>query len=82
MKMFRAIASSAPILQFTGLTPCNTFYQIVTKAFRDVTPICSDTIRRSWDAINAKNETCKFILLCIWKVDDNSNFNIQKWLIH
>lgn len=52
-----AIASSAPILQFTGLTPCSVFYQIVTKAYKDVSTVCADTIRQSWDALNVKFET-------------------------
>ncbi|KAF7989870.1 hypothetical protein HCN44_008544 [Aphidius gifuensis] len=47
-----AIAASAPILQFTGVTECNAFYRIVTSDFKAVNKICSLEISKSWNAIN------------------------------
>jgi lysosomal Pro-X carboxypeptidase len=44
-----AIAASAPVLQFTGVTPPSTFNDIVTATFRAANPGCPDGIRRSWD---------------------------------
>jgi len=45
------LASSAPILQFPGVTPCESFDQIVTRVFNDTNPQCAATIKRSWDVI-------------------------------
>lgn len=47
-----AIAASAPILQFTGLTPCDAFNRVVTADFTAADPECSETIRKSWTALN------------------------------
>ncbi|XP_068083135.1 lysosomal Pro-X carboxypeptidase isoform X2 [Anabrus simplex] len=47
-----SIAASAPILQFTGLTPCEAFYRIVTSDFEAASSECSNSIRKSWKAIN------------------------------
>uniref|UniRef100_A0A8D1E7N8 Lysosomal Pro-X carboxypeptidase n=1 Tax=Sus scrofa TaxID=9823 RepID=A0A8D1E7N8_PIG len=47
-----ALASSAPIWHFENLVPCGIFMKTVTKDFRESGPNCSETIRRSWDAIN------------------------------
>ncbi|GAB6029669.1 hypothetical protein CHUAL_005401 [Chamberlinius hualienensis] len=52
-----ALASSAPIWSFEGLTPCGDFYKIVTKDFADASPVCADTIRASWDAMFRKAQT-------------------------
>lgn len=49
---FRALASSAPIWQFNDLVPCDVFMKIVTTDFSQSGPNCSESIRRSWDAIN------------------------------
>jgi lysosomal Pro-X carboxypeptidase len=43
-----ALSSSAPILQFGDLVPCNTFARIATQDYKLVSPVCVDTIRRSW----------------------------------
>lgn len=48
----RALASSAPIWQFTGLTDCGGFYKIVTNDFAQADPQCSDNIRKSWKIID------------------------------
>lgn len=45
-----AIASSAPILQFTNLTDCNVFSRIVTSVFSTAfTSVCSENIKRTWE---------------------------------
>lgn len=49
---FRAIAASAPILQFTGLTPCDAFNRVVTADYTSSSTECAETIRKSWKALN------------------------------
>ncbi|XP_046435157.1 lysosomal Pro-X carboxypeptidase isoform X1 [Neodiprion fabricii] len=46
-----AIAASAPILQFTGITECGAFARVVTSDFRIAHPECPQTILKSWTAI-------------------------------
>ncbi|CAK9803908.1 Lysosomal Pro-X carboxypeptidase [Anthophora quadrimaculata] len=46
-----AIASSAPILQFSGVTECEAFARIVTSDFRKAHSNCPKLIRKSWSAI-------------------------------
>ncbi|ERE79438.1 lysosomal Pro-X carboxypeptidase-like protein [Cricetulus griseus] len=53
----RALASSAPIWQFDDLVPCGVFMKIVTEDFRKSSPQCSESIRRSWKAINRHSTT-------------------------
>ena len=48
----RAIAASAPILQFTGLTPCDAFNRVVTADFTSSSTECAETIRKSWGALS------------------------------
>ncbi|XP_003935096.1 lysosomal Pro-X carboxypeptidase [Saimiri boliviensis] len=52
-----ALAASAPIWQFEDLVPCGVFMKIVTTDFRKSGPHCSESIRRSWDAINRLSST-------------------------
>ncbi|XP_061733982.1 lysosomal Pro-X carboxypeptidase isoform X1 [Nerophis ophidion] len=47
-----ALASSAPIWQFTGMVPCGHFYTIVTQDFAQSGPNCHANIRASWKAID------------------------------
>ncbi|XP_042543628.1 lysosomal Pro-X carboxypeptidase isoform X1 [Dipodomys spectabilis] len=47
-----ALAASAPIWQFEDLVPCGMFMKIVTADFKKSGPNCSESIRKSWDAIN------------------------------
>ena len=49
-----ALAASAPIWQFTGLAPCDSYNKGVTKDFKiaDSTGRCVDAIRRSWKEID------------------------------
>lgn len=49
----RAIAASAPILQFTGLTPCDAFNRVVTADFASASTECSETIRKSWKSLSS-----------------------------
>lgn len=49
-----AIASSAPIFQFTDLTPCNAFNRILTSVFATAfsgNSLCSDNVKKSWDVM-------------------------------
>lgn len=49
-----AIASSAPIFQFTDLTPCNAFNRILTSVYATAfngNSLCSDNVRKSWDVM-------------------------------
>ncbi|MFT7803846.1 lysosomal Pro-X carboxypeptidase-like [Arapaima gigas] len=47
-----ALAASAPIWQFTDMVPCNVFYKIVTNDFSQSGGNCSDSIRKSWSAVD------------------------------
>ena len=46
-----AYAASAPIWQFTGLTPCETFNSIVTRTYSGTNSNCPLNIRNSWMVI-------------------------------
>ncbi|EEC04082.1 prolylcarboxypeptidase, putative [Ixodes scapularis] len=52
-----ALASSAPILQFTGMTPCNAFSEVVTKAFAKESNQCTNAIRTSFELIRKQAAT-------------------------
>ena len=57
-----AYAASAPIWQFTSLTPCESFSSIVTRTFNGTNTNCLTNIRNSWKAIRnlfEKGETQK-----------------------
>lgn len=54
-----ALASSAPVLMFPGLSPCNEFNNILTNTFRNVSPLCSGAIRKSWRLLENKASTVK-----------------------
>ncbi|KAI9080156.1 hypothetical protein K1719_037834 [Acacia pycnantha] len=47
-----ALASSAPILYFSGAAPRAGYYYIVTKDFQETSMSCYQTIRRSWSEID------------------------------
>ncbi|KAM9659785.1 lysosomal Pro-X carboxypeptidase [Trichechus inunguis] len=47
-----ALAASAPIWQFEDLVPCGIFMETVTRDFKKSGPNCSESIRRSWNALN------------------------------
>ncbi|CAN8028153.1 unnamed protein product, partial [Ixodes persulcatus] len=52
-----ALASSAPILLFTGMTPCNAFSQVVTKAFAKESEQCTNAIRTSFEVMRKQAVT-------------------------
>ncbi|XP_022664564.1 lysosomal Pro-X carboxypeptidase-like [Varroa destructor] len=54
-----ALAASAPILQFQGITPCGVYNDIVTKAFEQQGEKCVDNIRKSWIALDNKAKSGK-----------------------
>ncbi|KAF5729444.1 lysosomal Pro-X carboxypeptidase [Tripterygium wilfordii] len=47
-----ALASSAPILYFDGVTPAEAYYDVVTKDFRETSESCYNTIKMSWSEID------------------------------
>ncbi|KAF6171570.1 hypothetical protein GIB67_018094 [Kingdonia uniflora] len=47
-----ALASSAPILYFDGITPQNGYFAVVTKDYREASESCYTTIRQSWSEID------------------------------
>ncbi|XP_050520084.1 lysosomal Pro-X carboxypeptidase [Daktulosphaira vitifoliae] len=65
-----AIASSAPIWQFTGMTPCNAFYKVTSTVYLKTSTECGLTISSSWKAINNITATSegKAWLSNIWKL--------------
>ncbi|KAL4230609.1 hypothetical protein ACF0H5_010986 [Mactra antiquata] len=52
-----ALAASAPIWQFTGITPCENFNMVINKAFSQDIPECAENIRKSWQIIDTIAET-------------------------
>ncbi|KAJ8920963.1 hypothetical protein NQ315_015757 [Exocentrus adspersus] len=64
-----AIASSAPIWFFEGLTPCDKFYETITTVFAHYgTEHCNTTIKSTWDVIRnvTKTEEGRKLLSTIW----------------
>ncbi|XP_041357305.1 lysosomal Pro-X carboxypeptidase-like [Gigantopelta aegis] len=47
-----ALAASAPIWQFQGLTPCSAFLNVTTNTFSSTSRTCANNIRRSWKTID------------------------------
>ena len=56
---FSSLAASAPIWQFTGITPCEAFNQVLTNAFAQVSKTCVDNIRQSWTTLDSIGTTGK-----------------------
>ncbi|CAN8010443.1 unnamed protein product [Ixodes pacificus] len=52
-----ALAASAPILQFTGITPCNALNDVVTKAFAKESDQCTSAIRTSFEVMRNQAAT-------------------------
>ncbi|KAK7070268.1 Serine-type peptidase activity protein [Halocaridina rubra] len=67
-----AIAASAPILQFTGVTPCDKFGKVVTADFARESNECVEVIRKSWSALNTvtADDEGKAWLSNSWKLCD------------
>ncbi|KAG8228746.1 hypothetical protein J437_LFUL009668 [Ladona fulva] len=82
-----AIAASAPILQFTGMVPCDAFNRIVTSDFGAISPECPKKIRESWKAITrltSKDEGMKWLsanwTLCSPLKSDKNVTLLKEWL--
>ncbi|CAI7875436.1 unnamed protein product [Closterium sp. NIES-53] len=52
-----AIAASAPILQYEGIVPSDTFYRIVSHDFKIESENCFEAIKSSWEAIREQAAT-------------------------
>lgn len=65
-----AIAASAPILQFTGITSCESFARIATSSYRAADEACPKLIKRSWNVITnlTSNDEGKKWLSDNWKL--------------
>uniref|UniRef100_A0A3Q0TFM0 Lysosomal Pro-X carboxypeptidase n=1 Tax=Amphilophus citrinellus TaxID=61819 RepID=A0A3Q0TFM0_AMPCI len=82
-----ALASSAPIWQFTGMVPCGDFYKIVTQDFAKSGHNCDASIRKSWKAINNVSSTVSGLQwlseefsLCAPLKNKNDIFTFKSWL--
>lgn len=81
-----ALASSAPVLQFTGITPCNVYFQIITDDYQQASPLCPKTIKRSWNAINnlVKNDSGLDFLTQTFRLckplTNNDTYNFINWV--
>jgi len=67
-----AIAASAPVAQFTGLTPCEAFGKLTTEVYTNASSSCSELIRGSWKAIDDLTKTVegKKQLTGMWRLCD------------
>jgi lysosomal Pro-X carboxypeptidase len=54
-----AIAASAPIWQFTGMVPCNSFNRITTSVYALTREQCALNIQKSWKALKNVSSTDK-----------------------
>ncbi|XP_076177108.1 lysosomal Pro-X carboxypeptidase [Ptiloglossa arizonensis] len=65
-----AIASSAPILHFTGIVECEAAARIIQLDFKKADPSCPKLIRKSWNAITniLSNDAGKMWLSDNWKL--------------
>lgn len=66
-----AIASSAPVLQFSGITPCEVFSRIVTSDFKTAyNANCSSNIKKSWAVMKNLSSTAEGLknLTKIWNL--------------
>ncbi|GAB0089884.1 lysosomal Pro-X carboxypeptidase [Sergentomyia squamirostris] len=53
-----AIAASAPLLQFSSITPCEVYNRILTSVFATAyTHECASNIRKSWATLKSRSET-------------------------
>jgi len=65
-----AIAASAPVAQFTGLTPCEDFNRLTSAVYRNASQACEALIKGSWKAIDAETKSAndKAWLTSQWKL--------------
>lgn len=73
----RSIASSAPIWQFTGMTPCNAFYRVTSSVYTKTSAECGLTILASWKAID--NVTATGIVFYLNYCMPSVAFSIRFW---
>ncbi|KRX22232.1 Lysosomal Pro-X carboxypeptidase [Trichinella nelsoni] len=60
-----AIAASAPVAQFSGMTVCSSFSDITTEVYRNASPSCALSIKRSWPIIpEGRLDLAKMFRLC------------------
>ncbi|XP_072170776.1 lysosomal Pro-X carboxypeptidase-like [Diadema setosum] len=52
-----SLAASAPVWQFTGLTPCYTQFRVISEDFLNASQVCHDTIHQSWGTITRIGQT-------------------------
>lgn len=77
---FSAIASSAPIWQFTGMTPCNAFYRVTSSVYIDTSAECGLTILASWKAIDNVTKTGNAYFFYIIILD--TEFTVKYFILH
>lgn len=84
-----ALASSAPILQFGDLVPCDSYSRIATDDFRNSGPNCADNIRKSWKVLTKMGETvegCKLLTqtfgLCKPLDPSGKGQEVKGWLVN
>lgn len=82
-----AIASSAPILHFTGHTDCAEFAKIVTSDFRRANPTCPNLIKQSWATltnVTSTDEGLKWLSenwnFCTPLANANTVYFVKRWL--
>ncbi|KAL1493398.1 hypothetical protein ABEB36_011459 [Hypothenemus hampei] len=83
-----AIASSAPIWQFQGLTPCENFYKIVTDVIRSLgSESCVNTLTKSWGILRnltktdkGKTDVSNTFKLCQPLKNQNNTDALLSWL--
>ncbi|XP_018368092.1 PREDICTED: lysosomal Pro-X carboxypeptidase [Trachymyrmex cornetzi] len=65
-----AIASSAPLLQFTGIVDCEVFARITTSDYKIANPTCPKLIQKAWSTITnvTSNDEGKKWLSDNWKL--------------
>ncbi|CAG5119919.1 unnamed protein product [Candidula unifasciata] len=49
--IYGALAASAPIWQFTGLTPCNAFYETTSNTWLQTSKICVANVQQSYQTL-------------------------------
>lgn len=82
-----ALASSAPIWQFTGMVPCGDFYKVVSQDFAQSGYNCDGSMRESWKAINNVSSTASGLQwlseefsLCAPLKNKNDAVGFKSWL--
>ncbi|XP_075226337.1 lysosomal Pro-X carboxypeptidase [Lycorma delicatula] len=83
-----ALAASAPIWQFTGLTKCEAFNQVTTSAYEKAAKNCPQNIRQTWKEINnlAKTDEGRSWLSKNWTLcqpvkNETDVSNLKMWLV-